>query len=191
MADAGIKRALVIGCAEGVWSEVDWAQSLCEFDTIYCVKLAGVHWQGGRFVWVGLHPEFMEKYRAERAALGLHSDYETVGPLPNEVGRHGHHHVDRRVTYRWPGMNASASSGIYGAKIALDDGHDRVVLAGVPMTQEAGHFTRGKPWAQRACFMIGFDKAVPFLMGKVRSMSGHTQDILGRPDPDWLNGVTP
>jgi hypothetical protein len=95
--------------------------------------------------------------------------------------------ITRRVTYRWPGMTSSASSGIYGAKVALDDGFDRVVLAGIPMQADSNHFTRGKSWAQRDSFMPGFELAIPHMLGKVRSMSGLTRERLGAPTP---NGST-
>ncbi|WP_029581950.1 hypothetical protein [Bradyrhizobium sp. URHD0069] len=185
MAATGLKRALVVGCSANVWEEVQAASNLVNFDAYYCVKLAGVHWEGPRFTWCGLHPEWQEKYKAERAALGLHSKYETVGPLASECGMHGNHPVDRRVSYRWPGMNSSGSSGLFAVKVALEDGFDRVVLAGVPMTTEP-HFTRGKPWAQRDSFTKGMTESIPHFAGRVRSMSGYTKEILGSPTPGWL-----
>jgi hypothetical protein len=187
-----LKRALVIGCSDNVWAEVEAARAICEFDAFYCVKLAGVHWQGGSFVWVGLHPEWMEQYAAERKALGLHMDFETVAPPDSELGTSGKSRkIDRRASYRYPGMNSSASSGGYAAKVALEDGFDRVVLAGVPMDRGANHFTRGKPWEQRDGFIRGFKESMPYFRDRVRSMSGWTKEMLGEPDPTWLNGVTP
>ena len=162
------------------------------FDAIYCVKMAGIHWRGGRFIWVGLHPEWQAGYSDQRKALGLHMDFETVAPPDGELGTAGKgHRIDRRVSYRYPGMNASASSGGYGAKVAIEDGFDRVVLAGVPMMTDASHFTRGKPWLQRDSFTIGFQESVKHFAGHVRSMSGWTQELLGAPTPAWLNGETP
>jgi hypothetical protein len=187
-----MRRALVIGCSNDVWSEVELAQDICLFDAIYCVKLAGVHWRGGRFVWATLHPEFMDDYEKQRAQLGLHSDYEIVAPLAGEVGMHGKKgRITRRVTYRYPGMNASASSGGYAAKVALEDGFDRVVLAGVPMEQSGAHFTRGKPWLQRDSFMRGFKDSIPHFAGRVRSMSGWTAQELGVPTLEWLTESQP
>lgn len=187
-----MKTALVIGCSANVWAEVEAAQALAKFDAVYCAKMSGVHWKGGRFIWCGLHPEWQAGYSAERGALGLHMDFETVSPPDSELGTAGKSRViDRRVSYRWPGMDASASSGGYAAKVALEDGFDRVVLAGVPMDVSASHFTRGKPWLHRDSFTIGFQKSVPFFAGRVRSMSGWSQELLGAPSPAWLNGVTP
>jgi hypothetical protein len=187
-----VKCALVVGCSANVWEEVLAAQSMVFFDAVYCVKMAGVHWPGAFKVWATLHPEWMDDYEAQRRGLGLPNGYEIVAPLPGEVGVHSNKgNIARRVSYRWNGMNASASSGIYAAKVALDDGYERVVLAGVPMQGDAGHFTRGRPWLQVDSFLPGLELATPHLKDKVRSMSGRTMEILGLPDRDWLNGVTP
>lgn len=182
-----MKAALVVGCGTGVWEEVEAAKRLVKFDAVYCVKLAGVHWKGGRFTWATLHPEFMDDYEKQRADLGYHWDYEIVAPLPGEVGMHGKKgNIARRVTYRYPGMNASASSGGYAAKVALDDGFEKVILAGVPMRQEDNHFTRGKPWLQRDGFINGFNLSLPHFKGRVKSLSGWTREQLGEPTKEWL-----
>lgn len=184
-----MKTALVVGCSAVVWNEVRAARELCDFASVYCVKAAGIHWPAKFKTWVTLHPEFMDQYEKERHALGLPNGYEIVAPLTSEVGMHGKKgNIHRRVSYRWPGMTSSASSGIYAAKVALDDGYDRVVLAGVPMQKDGGHFTRGKPWLLVDCFTPGLLKAVPFMAGKVKSMSGRTMELLGNPTAGWLAG---
>src|SRR5258707_14957521 len=110
-------NALIVGCAANMAEDVKAAQELIKFDRVYCVKLAGVHWPDGNFVWCTLHPEFMDDYEKQRAALNLPNGYEIVAPLSGEVGMHGAKgRIDRRVTYRYPGMNSSASSGLYAAK---------------------------------------------------------------------------
>lgn len=184
-----MKTALVVGCAANVWDDVAKARAMCEFNAIYCVKLAGVHWPDSFNVWVTLHPEFMDVYEEQRKALSYPFGYEIVAPLDTEVGMHGKKgNIARRVSYRYPGMTSSASSGIYAAKVSLEDGFDRVVLAGVPMDGSIDHFTRGKPWAQRDSFIRGFEKSLPFIKDSVRSMSGYTKEILGAPSPEWLAG---
>lgn len=185
------RRCLIVGCAANIWADVAAAREIGDYDATYCVKMAAVYWPGKFDVFVTLHPEFVDQYEADRKKLGYPNGYEIVAPLTTEVGMHGKKgNIHRRVSYRWPGMNSSASSGIYAAKVALDDGFDRVVLAGIPMTKEAGHFTRGKAWLQRDCFTPGFNKAVPFMRGKVTSMSGHTMELLGSPTAQWLAGGT-
>lgn len=181
-----MKRALVVGCSVDVWQEVEAAQKLCSFDTFYVIKMAGIHWEQGFFHWITLHPEFMDKYKEERRKLGLPDTYSVVAPHQNEVGAHAHHPADRRITYRWPNMSSSGSSGLYGAKVALDDGHDRVVLAGVPMQREANHFSRGRPWTDVDQFMPAWTVSKPYIIGKVKSMSGWTKEFLGEPTAEWL-----
>ncbi len=180
--------ALVIGCSRDAWLEAWQAKQLGKFDMVYCVKLAGVFFaEPRRFSWVTLHPEWMDGYEKQRAEQGFHGDYEIIAPPPGEVGEHGKKgNITRRVSYRYDGMNSSASSGGYAAKIALDDGYDKVVLAGVPMRQEDSHFTRGKPWLQRDSFMNGFLLSLPHFKGKVKSMSGWTMEQLGAPTAEWL-----
>lgn len=200
MEDDSVKSALIIGCAACVWDDVVAAKELTSFDAIYCVKQMGIHYPAAFDVWITLHPEAMDQYELQRYALGLPNGYQIVAPPADELGQHGKKgNITRRVSYLWPEANngnASASSGIYGAKVAIEDGFDRVVLAGIPMTPEGGHFkpgtkavtggTRGKVWTGCSAFEVGFTAAVPFLMGKVKSMSGRTQRILGAPTKEWF-----
>lgn len=196
-----MKSALVIGCAANVWEDIEAAKRLTTYDAIYCVKQIGVHYPDAFNVWATLHTEAMDGYEVERHASGLPNGYQIVAPPPNELGSHGAKgKITRRVSYLWPGStsSASASSGIYGAKVALDDGFDRVVLAGIPMSPEHGHFLpegkmvsgqrRGVVWTGHSAFVLGFSEAVPHLIGKVKSMSGYTQKVLGAPNSNWING---
>jgi hypothetical protein len=77
-------KALVVGCAANVWDDVRAAREIGEFDATYCVKMAGIHWPETFQVWVGLHPEFMDGYEAERHKLGLPNGYEIVAPPPTK-----------------------------------------------------------------------------------------------------------
>ena len=184
--------ALIVGCAANVWDDVRAAQSLTKFDAVYCVKLSGVHWPSKFKTWATLHPEYMNAYEAQRKELDLPGGYEIVAPLSNEVGQHGKKgNITRRVSYRYKGMNSSASSGIYAAKVALEDGY-KCVLAGIPMQDTDGHFLpttknvkghiRGAKWLDRDCFMNGFEMSLPHMRGKVTSMSGLTRKELGIPN---------
>lgn len=182
-----MKTALVIGCSDSIWEDIKLAQAIGKYDAVYCVKMAGIYWPHKFKSWVSLHPEWMAGYEGERKQRGYPDGYETVGPLQGEVGMHAKHKVDRRVSYRFPGMNASASSGIYAAKVAMEDGYERIVLAGIPMQAEQNHFIRGKEWKQCDSFLTGLKHAVPFLKDKVKSVSGLTRELLGAPSKEWLS----
>jgi len=184
-------KALVVGSAECVWEDVKNATNLTTFDRVYCVKMAGAYWPGHFDFWVTLHPELLPESCKERRLKGLPLGYQTVAPPQNELGVAAlGYYADRRVSYCWPGMNASAGSGIYGAKVALDDGCDRVVLAGIPMTKMPffyKHRINGtKAWSGLDSFMVGLSQAIGHMRGKVRSMSGRTKELLGAPDAEWF-----
>ena len=182
-----MKTALIVGCADCLWDDVKTAHALGKYDATYCVKMAGIYWPHKFQTWVSLHPEWQAGYEGERKERGYPDGYETVGPLQGEVGMHAKHKVDRRVSYRFPGSNASASSGIYAAKVAMEDGYGRIVLAGIPMQAEQNHFIRGKEWKQCDSFIVGLYAAIPFLDGKVKSVSGLTRELLGAPTKEWIS----
>jgi hypothetical protein len=189
-----VKLALVVGSAACIWDDVRNAREMATFDAVCCIKRVGIEWPEPFQVWATLHPEFMEDYEAKRAAKGYPGGHEIVCPPQFELGKHFKGpEIPRRVPYNWKGMNASASSGIYGAKIMIDSGY-RVVLAGVPMNNEK-HFVfhekwKDGPWAGLDGFTRGLELATPHLLGKCKSMSGKTKEILGAPTPEWLAGGT-
>lgn len=187
MADALVRLGLVIGCAEGNFDEARAAIALQKPDLIYCVKLAGVHWPEPFDWWCGLHPEWMTGYMQQRAALSHPRGFRTATCLEIELDpkkKDDKFEPDRRVSYRWPGMSSSASSGIFAAKIALED-CEKVILAGVPMSN-GNHFSRKRAWAERGAFLTGLEQAIPHMKGRVRSLSGKTKELLGAPDAEWL-----
>lgn len=179
-----MKIALVIGGADCVTSDLINALEMFKPDSFYGVNDIGTSIER-LDVWCTLHPEFMDDWEAQRKKRGFSNNYEVVAPLEKEVDNHKEKgKIDRRVSYRWPDMKSSASSGIYATKVALEDGY-HVVLAGVPM-DNSNHFKRQKPWNQMICFDLGFQVAIPHLIGRVKSMSGRTKEILGIPTPEWL-----
>lgn len=180
-----MKVALVIGGADCVTEDILIAKNLFEPDSVYACNDIGAYVER-LDVWATLHPEKLELWEAERKKRGFRRNYEVVAPPPGELGEHGGKgKIDRRVSYRWKDMNSSASSGIYAAKVALDDGY-KVVLAGVPMERMAGHFIRNREWIQRDAFTVGLEAAKPFMLGKVKSVSGLTRKIFGEPTLEWL-----
>lgn len=189
-----MKVALVVGCADCLWDDAYKAQVFLKDLGIHdyavcCVKLAGVHWKGPFDVWASLHPEFMLKYLMHRRSLKQPDPSEIVVPPDNELGLSGKAAVgfDKVLhSWRWPGQNASGSSGLYGIKVMVDRGY-KVVAAGIPMTTQK-HFSRKQQWLQRDSFFGGWREAKPHIRDTVRSMSGWTKELLGEPTAQWLLG---
>jgi hypothetical protein len=188
-----VSVALVIGSAQGVWRDVEHALWLVDelggFRRIYCVNQSGIDCQA-MDAWVTLHPELLSGFEEERERNGFKKNYETVAPLSDELGYHAKKgKIDRRVSYKWPKMIESSSSGIYAAKVAIEDGFS-VVLAGVPM-MPIPHYRTGKVWNDCTSFYErAFRQTIPYLKGKVKSMSGYTRETLGDPTPEWLAGAS-
>ena len=181
--------ALVIGSGENVWQEVQHARDLVgEFDAVYCVNQSGIDYPGAFDFWVTLHPEFIDKFSAERRSLGLSNGYAIVAPLEDEIKQHAKKgNVSRRVSYKWERCPWSASSGIYAAKVAMEDGH-HVVLAGTPM-MPIPHYRTKQPWRDCFTYMQGLRESLQYLQGRVKSMSGLTRELLGDPTEEWIKKV--
>lgn len=173
--------ALVLGGALSVWADASNALGLFEPAMTVAVNDIGAAWSGPIDIWASLHPEKFPVWCAQRERRGFAPAGELVG---HEIAGGAH----RAVDYRWPGMNTSGSSGLFAVKLAIEAGADRVVLAGVPMAPEGAHFFTTAPWTERDSFIAGWQAAMPFITGKVRSMSGTTKDWLGVPTPEWLHG---
>lgn len=95
------------------------------------------------------------------------------------------------VKAKWLG-----TSGLYAVQIALEElGFAGVILAGVPIDADAGTM------APEHSLMTDADRvnryrpewllALPSIGTRTRSMSGWTQEILGAPDAEWLQSLTP
>jgi hypothetical protein len=182
-----VKRALVIGCAQNVWKDVLLALRMCDWDHFYLINWAGCYWQGQKaFTWVTLHPELMSDWQRERKLYELHANYDVVIPLAHEVGNQTCGPGWRRASYKWPKITPSGSSGLFAVKVAIGDGNDRVVLAGVPMTNTP-HFGSSDSWRHADAFRPVWMGARAFYADKTRSISGGwTEKLLGRPTQEWL-----
>lgn len=162
-------RALIIGSGPDVYDDVDAAKQLGAYDVTLGVNDAAYDFQP--VDWhVTLHPENFNKRR--------------VAPLVGHVALAG---VDRAFTSRPKGAHNSGSSGLFAVRFALEDlKATRIVLAGVPL-DVSPHYFGGGDWANARNFRLAWN--FMFTRGElndVRSMSGWTAKLLGRPTPQWL-----
>lgn len=178
-----MRNCLVLGGGANVWKDVATARTLGEFVGCVACNDAGVDWPEHLDAFVSLHPPKVQAWRNRREAKG-HPPAKVYIANAQDVG------VDRVEPYRWPEMKTSGSSGLYATKIALELGFDRVVLCGVPLTNEA-HYFDSKAWKQANSFKEAWLAVKDArLLGRVKSFSGWTAEQLGTPTALWLAGET-
>jgi hypothetical protein len=171
--------ALVLGCGECVWHDAARFYEMATPDAVIAVKDMILLWPLRVDYGVNLHPERSIGYMRERAKLKRNTDFEVwahkslTSTLPH------------RVTTDWQG-----STGLLAVKIALEEGFDGVVLAGVPMEPSAGHVVRHKAWQSAQMFRKGWKVHFGEIESKVKSMSGWTMDLLGTPTTEWLQKLS-
>lgn len=163
--------ALILGGAMSVWDDHTAAEELlCRGRLVVAANLAGIQYPGRLDAWATLHPDEMPGWMARRQS---NVDYRTFTPADTPE--------------RWPG-----SSGLYAAQVALFEmGAAGVILCGVPMDSEAGHFTGRTPWESVTDYRQAFVQALPEIGGRVRSMGGWTQALFGAPTSEWIDAIHP
>ena len=88
--------------------------------------------------------------------------------------------------------DVGGSSGLLAVTVALELGKEnqdqlRIVLAGVPMDPAAGNFRAPSvPWAEATVYHPAWEERAEALKKNVRSMSGWTAELLGKPTAAWL-----
>lgn len=168
--------ALIVGGADNVWEDAVAAMSLFTPDATFLVKSMIAHWPLSADYGITLHPEWISKWLRERPRLsGRVSD-----KLEIWAHKRANNLVDK-VTDDWQG-----SSGLLAVKVALEEGFDGIVLAGVPMDAQRNHFVRKVTWSSCQMFRKGWEVHLPTIRDKTRSMSGWTQERLGAPTTEWL-----
>jgi hypothetical protein len=173
--------AIVLGGSRDVWSELSAALALTDgLDRIIvAANHAGRVFDGDIDGWVTLHPQMLPAWREERAKSGRNTDFRAFVHAP-VVG------VDdvEIAPLEWSG-----SSGLFAAQVAVRSmGAAGVILCGVPMDADAGHFTFTGDWSAVSRYRPAFEAAKEAGL-PVRSMSGWTAGLFGSPDRDWIDGL--
>lgn len=184
-----MSKALVLGGAGTVWAEVEAALELGEFDGIVGANAIGSVWPGRLDAWVSQHADWFERWRRTRDALGLPMHRQVLAAGTATSYRNLDDCITGFVDHRFPGQERSGSSGLFALKVALVDlGFDKAVLCGVPMRNGASHITHpGEAWRGERSHRPGWIEALPQIKERVRSMSGWTAELLGRPTEEWLH----
>lgn len=84
------------------------------------------------------------------------------------------------VNQKWEG-----SSGLYAVQNALELGYEKILLCGIPMDIGRNIF-RPRKWKQGDKYWNGWLNAYDTIKNNVRSPSGRTSELLGKPDMNWI-----
>lgn len=176
-------KALVFGRAVGVWDEMVQAQAFASFDTIIGVGSASADYPGHLDCIVSFHVELIGTWVALRHKRG----YPPARRLVTCQRRGLRMYYKDIETVQCEG----GSSGLIATFAGLDlYKADHVVLAGVPMDPDKGQYDTKQRWREAIKHRTAWNTNLPKLQGKVKSMSGWTQQLLGAPTPEWLYGET-
>lgn len=93
-----------------------------------------------------------------------------------------------RCIWELTNLRKMAFTASFAAAIGLAMGYDKIVMAGCSQDR-GGHFY-DPPWQDEQkdmqCYLFQWEDNMQMFSGKVKSMSGVTQRILGGPTREWL-----
>ena len=169
--------ALCLGGAATLEADKHSALSLFDPDIIIACNHAGRDEAGRVDHWVTMHPELFPAWTAARAAAGR--------PAPGRLWRPRHRKcaLDAGVLESWGG-----SSGLLCVQVGLELECTHIVLAGIPMHQNACHYDDKRKWREARQYWPGWERHRPDMIDRVRSVSGWTLQLLGPPTKEWLDG---
>lgn len=163
-----------------MWADLASARHLCEPHVVVAVNDIGVDYPGRVDHWVSYHSDSFAKWVNKRAEKGL----PPAGQFWVGVGGPTHHAPKGTQTIDVRG----GSSGMLATFVALKFA-TRVILCGIPMDQKMRHYHEGKrgmPWTEATKYHRHWQDALPLLGDAVRSTSGWTAGLLGKPTKTWL-----
>lgn len=171
--------AVVLGGAWNVWQDLKEAEALLdglEYE-VAAVNEAGRDYKGRLSYWCSLHMEKMQGWQAGRRG---NQDYIAVSRQPR---------VGARIDVVFPERFAGSSGSYVIQVLVLHYRFDRIVVCGVPMTEE-GHYFDNDAWRAATQYRRPWREMAEQgeFRGKIRSMSGWTESLVGRPTREWLLG---
>lgn len=180
------KFALVLGGSANVVTEAKAALKLFEPDAVIAINDMIAAWPDRITHACTLHGDKLYDWQQARKNAGYNTNYQTIYFDKDTVWEGTPPKITRQMDFRWPGIE-TGSSGLYAVKIMLDLGYEKVVLAGVPMSPGGGHFVRKEQWDSCHLFRGAWVGSLYKTLGRVKSMSGWTEEVLGSPTSFWIN----
>lgn len=163
------KRAIVLGSADTLQSDLDSLGNMREGAAIFVVNHTGFKFPIRADYWVTLHPECWKDWPQMRKDAGYNMDFKSIGYDAQNKTPKG---MDRGSS-NWGGM-----SGLFAVKCAFEEGFEEVILCGVPMT-DTPYFWGNELHYKILPYRAGWEKHIDKLKGRVYSQSGWTKELLG------------
>ena len=163
---------LILGGGRTVWD--DFARVRPWGGEIMAVNDIGAHLHDRVDHWVTLHFEYLPGWRTYRRR---HCYGEGFMPVCHS------HRVAEGVDVAWELGNVGGTSGLFASYIGLMLGYERIVLGGMPMTNDGHYFDPpwvGTDFADRATQLCWEQARDEIFEGRVQSLSGRTRDWLAR-----------
>jgi hypothetical protein len=181
-------RALVLGDARSVHEDAARALALFTPDAIAATNNIGIQWEGRLDYWFTLHVEACTDWVGINEALRQRTLHGRNRPQiwSHRSKRHAQSPPVDRVTDDWGG-----STGLLCVKALIEEGFTRIVLAGIPMAQDGGHFYDRRKWSESDRYHPAWQRNLAAIRDVTRSVSGWTAHILGQPTIEWLAGDEP
>jgi hypothetical protein len=162
-------------------------EDLAKLDAIYtgprivvAVNDAGWYYRGKLDHWATLHPEYFHKIAGSQNGNWLEKRRIAGGDMTFQTwSRRAPELVDEIVDH-WGG-----SSGMLGVRLHFHLGVWPIVVCGVPMDKRP-KFDKPGAWNGGTEFPKDWERLKPDLAGRVRSFSGYTRELLGKPTLAWI-----
>lgn len=169
---------MILGGAANVHEDLEAARALVTEYDVVTVNHFGISYPGKINHWVTIHSEFMFFWQDARARQGL-PPAERIWFAEKSPEVHISHSV---------ATDHGGSSGLMAVMVALALSYDKIVLCGVPIEGAQAHFLIPEAeWQGAERYQRAWQRLVPVMADRVRSMSGWTARLLGQPDDVWLN----
>lgn len=174
-----LRTALVLGDAKCVYADAERALATFNPNAICATTNIGRDWPGHVDYWCTLHPFKAPDWVGIEDALQAR-----IAAGRNRPEIWAHKKLTPSVDFALD--HDGGSTGMLCVNALRSRDFDRIVLAGVPMTSDGGHYYDDKPWVHSNHYTAAWaqrrDELAPF----VRSMSGYTKQLFGSPEPEWF-----
>lgn len=181
--------AFVLGGAKTVWADLKEAKELAIPHTYIATNETGRDFIDFLPHWCTLHTEKITAWYMQRINWRCKGDGDigqfwtsNVKTLPNNDFLTP---LSFRHVQSWDG-----SSGLLAITVALALGYQKIILCGVPLDKKAGHyFSPDEPWMDGPRYRHAWIKHKGDMEGRVKSMGGWTQSLLGAPTKEWVQNA--